>query len=436
MATPSAAHDTPLWSLTATAVRARMRAGELTSEAYVRACLERAAEREPLVCAFAHLNPRGALVEARRRDREPARGPLHGIPVAIKDVIDVAGMPTRHGSPLFARARPAAQDADCVALLRAAGAVIMGKTETLEFAAGGRTPPTRNPLNPAHTPGGSSSGSAAAVADGMVPLALGTQTGGSTIRPAAFCGIYALKPTFGSISLEGVKHYAPQLDTVGLFARSASDLALLSHACGLSRHSQKLPPIKTLRIGLCQTPMWPHASPESRDALHAAGRALRAAGAKVQPVVLPRGFARINEWHKVLMEGGGAVGFKALNAARPGKLADDLRALAENRQHFTPQQLRSAEDEVARLRVQFERLFDRIDALLMLAAPDEAPAGLQSQGLALFNRMGSALHVPCITIPGARGATGLPLGLQIKRPRFEDERLLEIAGSMARVLDR
>ena len=411
-----------------------MVAGQLTSQRYVAACLQRIAEREPLIRAFAHVAAEGALAEAKRRDRETRRGPLHGIPIAIKDVIDVAGMPTQHGSPLFTGYQPA-RDADCIALLRAAGGVILGKTETLEFAAGGRKPPTRNPHNPAHTPGGSSSGSAAAVADGMVPLALGTQTGGSTIRPAGFCGVYAMKPTFGRISMEGVKHYSPQLDTVGLFARSAADLGLLARGCGLVPKALRAPAIKGLRIGLCETPMWNEASNDAKAVLQAAGDALSKAGATVRRVTLPPAFAQINSRHDVLMEGDGSVGFKALNALYPRRLAADLKAIAENRRGFTPMQLRAAQDYLAARRVEFEKLFGRIDALLMLAVPGEAPAGLESQGLALFNRMGSALHVPCIAIPGGRGASGLPIGVQIKRPRYDDEQLLAIAETVAAVLD-
>ena len=431
--TRKASPPSPLWMLTASEASARMAAGKLTSEAYVAACLERIAEREPLIRAFAHLDARGALAEARARDREPRRGLLHGIPVAIKDVIDVQGMPTRHGSPLFRNYRPA-QDADCVALLRAAGAVIIGKTETLEFAAGGRKPPTRNPNNPAHTPGGSSSGSAAAVADGMVPLALGTQTGGSTIRPASFCGIYAMKPSFGSVSLEGIKHFSPQLDSLGFFARSSSDLALLARACGVMNKPAKAPAVRGLRIGLCETPMWKQATPDAQAVLRAAGDALRAAGARVSRITLPRTFADINAQHDVLMMGEGGVGFKAINATHPGELIDDLRALAENRAGYTGAQFRAAEDYMAARRVEFDKLFGRIDVLLMLAVPGEAPAGLESQGLALFNRMGSALHVPCIALPFACGATGLPIGVQIKRPRYDDAQLLGMAASLARVL--
>jgi Asp-tRNA(Asn)/Glu-tRNA(Gln) amidotransferase A subunit family amidase len=180
--------------------------------------------------------------------------------------------------------------------------------------------------------------------------------------------------------------------------------------------------------------MWKEAAPDAQAVLHGAGAALRKAGAIVRSVTLPRAFAKINAQHDVLMEGEGGVGFKALNASRAALLADELKALAENRKGFTGAQFRSAEDYVAARRVEFEKLFSRVDAILMLAVPGEAPPGLESQGLAVFNRMGSALHVPCITIPAARGATGLPIGVQIKRPRYDDERLLAIAAVIARVL--
>lgn len=424
-----------LWHLSASEAARRIAAGSLTSEAYVGACLQRVAAREPLIRAFAHIDAEAVLAEARSRDGEASRGPLHGIPVAVKDVIDVAGMPTQHGSPLYSGFRPA-QDADCVALLRAAGAVPIGKTETLEFAAGGRKPPTRNPHDPEHTPGGSSSGSAAAVADFMVPIALGTQTGGSTIRPASFCGVYAMKPSFGRVSVEGVKHYAPNLDTVTWFARSAADLSLVARAIGAVAAVPRAPSVRGLRIGLCETPLWKEATADAQAVLHAAGAALSRAGAKVSPVTLPGSFADINAQHNVLMEGEGGAGFKALNAARGILLADDFRAQAENRKGFTPGQLRAAHDYMAARRVEFDAMFDGIDALMMLAVPGEAPAGLHTQGLATFNRMGTALHVPCIAIPGWRGAKGLPIGVQIKRPRFDDDRLLAIAAAIGPVLER
>ena len=198
----------------------------------------------------------------------------------------------------------------------------------------------------------------------------------------------------------------------------------------------RAPSVRGLRIGLCQTPLWKEATPEAQAVLHAAGAALVRAGAVVAPVVLPPAFACINAQHNVLMEGEGGTGFKALTASRGMLLADDFRAQAENRKGFTPQQLRAAHDYLAARRVEFEALFEEIDALMMLAVPGEAPHGLHTQGMATFNRMGTALHVPCIAIPGWRGAKGLPIGVQIKRPRFDDDRLLAIAAAIGPVLER
>src|SRR5687767_9811324 len=217
--------------MTAAEAARRIAARELTSEALVAACLERIAQREDEVRAWAHLDRAQALAQARARDREPVRGPLHGIPFGIKDVIDTADMPTEYNSPIYRGHRPRA-DAAAVALLRRAGCVILGKTATTEFA-NNHPAATRNPRNPKHTPGGSSSGSAAAVADGMVPLALGTQTGGSVIRPAAYCGTAACKPSFGSVNRAGLKFVSESLDTIGVFGRTVEDLALALHVLTL-----------------------------------------------------------------------------------------------------------------------------------------------------------------------------------------------------------
>src|SRR5436190_7950061 len=217
----------PLHELTGVEAAQAIAAGTLTSEALVSACLERITAREESVRAWEYLDPEQALAQARARDRSSAQGPLHGVPIGIKDLIDTSDMPTSYGSPIYAGYRPA-WDAASVALLRAAGAVILGKTVTTEFAM--FTPgKTANPHNLAHTPGGSSSGSAAAVADAMVPLALGTQTAGSIIRPAAFCGVVGYKPTFGTINRTGVKPVADSLDTVGWFARTVEETAKALH---------------------------------------------------------------------------------------------------------------------------------------------------------------------------------------------------------------
>ena len=235
----------------------RIERGELKSETLVAACLERIATRDEEVRAWAFVDREHALAQARALDRGPRRGPLHGIPVGIKDVIDTAELPTEYNSPIYRGHRPKA-DAACVMELKRAGAVILGKTATTEFA-NNHPAPTRNPHNPAHTPGGSSSGSAAAVADFMVPLSLGTQTGGSVIRPAAYCGVAAIKPSFGSINRAGLKFVAESLDTIGLFARTVEDLSLgLEATSGCAPVSVSGKP----RVGLCRTPRWSAASGE------------------------------------------------------------------------------------------------------------------------------------------------------------------------------
>src|SRR6266478_6832973 len=227
-------------SLSARVAAQEIAAGRLAAEALVTACLDRIAARESVVGAWHHLDPDAALAAARQRDAEPPRGPLHGIPIAVKDLIDTAETPTGYGSPIYEGHRPAA-DAACVALARAAGAVALGKTVTTEFACftAGKT---ANPHNPAHTPGGSSSGSAAAVADGMAPLALGTQTAGSVIRPAAYCGVVGYKPSFGLINRAGVKPLADSLDTVGVFARTVEDAAFFAGVLS------ERPALRNLRI--------------------------------------------------------------------------------------------------------------------------------------------------------------------------------------------
>ena len=424
-----------LWKLTAAQAARRIALGTLSCEDYTRAFLDRIAERDALIRAWAWVDPQLALQQARERDRGPNRGPMHGIPIGVKDVINTADMPTQHNSPIYAGHRPG-EDANCVGVLRAAGAVLLGKTETLEFACGGNNPPSRNPLNPAHTPGGSSSGSGAAVGDGMAPLALGTQTGGSTIRPASFCGIYGMKPTFGRLSFEGAKHYSVHLDTIGLYGRSVQDLGLLAQTFRLAGPATaELLPMAGLRIGLCETPMWDEADDDAKQALHTAAAMLSRAGASVTPLVLPPPFARINEQQDVVMVEGGRGAFLPEYLRARDLLHDDFRAKVENRRGFHPKQMREVLDAVALRRIDFEQAFGEMDVVLTLSAPGEAPHGLQSQGMATFNRMWTALHVPCVSIPGLYGRSGLPIGMQLIHKRYEDARLLQVAAAVAAVLD-
>src|SRR5437899_6824865 len=271
---------TDLRTLTAREAGRQVAERRITVEALVTAYLDHIEARESVVGAWQFLDRERALATARRRDAEAPRGPLHGIPIAVKDLIDTVDMPTGYGSPIYRDHRPAA-DASCVALARAAGAVVLGKTVTTEFAA--FTPgKTANPRNPAHTPGGSSSGSAAAVADGMVPLAFGTQTAGSVIRPGAFCGCVAYKPSFGLINRAGVKPLADSLDTVGVFARSVEDAAFFAGVLAERPALRRLAlPQQTPRFGIYRTPLWDQAEPATAAAIALARAALERTGAMV-----------------------------------------------------------------------------------------------------------------------------------------------------------
>src|SRR5687767_15703068 len=270
--------------LSATEAAARIAAGKLKSEALVAACLERIGQREREVQAWAYYDAELALAQARARDKEAPRTRLHGIPVGVKDIFDTADLPTEYGSPIYRGHRPAA-DAACVAAARAAGAVILGKTVTTEFAT--MVPAaTVHPSNPKHTPGGSSSGSAAAVAAGMVPFAYGTQTVGSIIRPAAYCGVVGYKPSYGMLSRTGMKMGAETLDTAGVIARTVEDAALLAGASAMRTDLLDRHPLENPRLGVCRSPNWHHMSPEGAAAFDSAARRLVSKGASLVDIEL------------------------------------------------------------------------------------------------------------------------------------------------------
>lgn len=417
----------PLHALTAVDAAAAIAAGTLTSEALVAACLEHIQAREPIVRAWEYLDPAQALAQARACDRQPAQSPLHGVPIGIKDLIDTVDMPTTYGSPIYAGHRPAA-DAASVALLRAAGAVILGKTVTTEFAM--FTPgKTANPHNPAHTPGGSSSGSAAAVADQMVPLALGTQTAGSIIRPASFCGVVGYKPTHGQFAVAGIKALSQSLDTLGGFARSVADLVLLRAV--LVGGPPRLPALtQAPRIGLCQTPQWPQVTEASRQALERAGQRCAAAGASVREVVLPADFTHLATAQETIQifEGARCCAYELTQ--RREQLSRRLLELLAPAEGMTYDQYATALALATTCRQHLEGLFATHDVLLVPSAPGEAPAGLDATGNPLLNRMWTLLHTPAVSLPGAVGPHGLPVGVQVIGPRSQDERLLAIAAWM------
>ena len=401
----------PLNKLSAAEAARRIAAGELNSEALVAACLERIAAREPAVQAWAFLDPKLALTQARALDREPPRGPLHGVPVGIKDVIDTADMPAEYGSPIYRDNRPKS-DAACVALLRRAGCVILGKTVTTEFA-NNHPAKTRNPHNAAHTPGGSSSGSAAAVADFMVPLALGTQTGGSTIRPAAYCGATGCKPSFNSINRAGLKFVAESLDTIGLFGRGVEDIALALNVLS----GRALPDFKSTsrapRIGFFRTPRWHEADAAAQAASEGAAARLARAGAKVSDFEAPQGYARLYDEHGAIMgyETARALAWEYQHHA--ALLSESLRPRIEEGWALSREAYDAARQLARDVRRGFAERMRDFDFLVTPGTTGEAPATLATTGSSLFNRVWTLLGVPCVTLPFGVGPKGLPLGVQL-----------------------
>jgi Asp-tRNA(Asn)/Glu-tRNA(Gln) amidotransferase A subunit family amidase len=422
----------PPCRLTASEASVMIRAGRLSVEQLARSCLERITQRDGEVRGWAFIDPDLILDRARELDKTSDKGPLHGIPIGIKDVIDTDDMPTRHNSPSYYHHHPAL-DAACVMILRAAGALIFGKTETVEFAAAGRQPLTRNPKNLDHTPGGSSSGSAATVADFQVPLSLGTQTGGSTIRAASFCGIYAMKPTWNVVSREGVKVQSLTLDTVGWYARSVNDLALLCDVYAIHDDDPAKPfELSRARIAVCETPVWEHADRSTHNALEAGSEALRAAGVETVPLILPPPFEELSEAQVIIQSSEGRAAFLSEYRVNYSGLHPILRERVENRENITRAALRRAYDVAAQCRMIFEEICTDFDAILTPSATGEAPAGFQSTGWDIFNRIWSLLHVPCINLPGFRGVNDLPVGLTLTGPRFSDRHLLTVANDVSR----
>jgi len=393
---------------------------EISAEELTRACLERIGERDPEVQAWQFLDVQRALAQAREVDRAP-KGPLYGVPVGIKDIIDTADMPTEYGCSLYRGHRPTA-DAACVAALRRSGAIILGKTVTTDLAY--FTPgKTRNPIHLGHTPGGSSSGSAAAVADSMVPIALGTQTAGSIIRPASFCGVIGLKPTFGEFPMAGIKPLARSLDTLGVFVRRLADLSLLYEA--FSGAPWSLPAVPApLRIGVCRSEHWPMASADAQRILLQSAETLRGAGAHVEEMELDEGFHGLHDTQKVVMAFEMAQALRRERDEHAGKLGPELLQLFAEGDACSPSRYQAALDRAADCRRRIGSVFAKFDVLLTLSAPSEAPAGLASTGDPMFNRVWTLLHLPCVNLPAGRGEQGLPIGVQLVGPARGDARLL------------
>jgi Asp-tRNA(Asn)/Glu-tRNA(Gln) amidotransferase A subunit family amidase len=420
----------------------QIRDGKLTSEELVQACLERIRALEPKVQAWTFLDEEHALAQARAADQrkrsgEPI-GPLHGVPVGVKDIFDTADMPTENGTVLH-QGRTPRHDAAAVSMLRAAGAVILGKTVTTECAyfAPGKT---RNPHNAEHTPGGSSSGSAAAVAAGMVPLALGSQTNGSVIRPAAFCGVYGFKPTHGLIPRTGVLQLSRTLDHVGFFARSIQDVALLLEE--LQGHDERdpdtrpraripfgklaaeEPPIPPL-LAFIKTPHWERAEPDTKEAFAELADAL---GDRAEEIELFPSAAEAWEWHRTIMAAEMAANLEREWRSGREKLSDQLRSLIERGREVRAVDYQRAVRSIAPVMESFDELFmERYDAILTPAALGTAPKGLGSTGDPAFCSLWTLLGMPAVSLPLMQGANGLPLGAQLVGRRNFDARLMRTA---------
>jgi Asp-tRNA(Asn)/Glu-tRNA(Gln) amidotransferase A subunit family amidase len=429
------------WMGAADVARA-IREAVVDSEQLVEACLARVAEAEVDVRAWAFFDPEHVRAQARAADEwrrsGRAMGPLHGVPVGIKDIIDTADMPTENGSVLHAGRTPS-RDAAVVSRLRAAGAVIMGKTVTTEFAT--RTPgKTRNPHNLAHTPGGSSSGSAAAVASGMVPLALGSQTGGSTIRPASFCGIYGFKPTHGLIPRTGMFRLSRTLDHVGLFARAVEDLALLAEP--LTGHDEgdpdtrpsarvpfravagEDPPIPPM-LGFVKTPHWDQVAEDTKLGF---AELVEHLGDRVEVVEMLPSAAEAWDGQRTIMDAEIAVNLEREWTHGHDRLSPSLRSQIERGRTITAFDYQRAVARIAPTVAGFQEIFEqRYDALLTPAAIGTAPPGLESTGDPVFCSLWTYCGMPAVTLPLLEGGNGLPVGVQLVGPRGGDARLLRTA---------
>ena len=412
--------------LSATSAARRLATREITAQALLQDCLERIAERDPAVHAWTYVAGEAAMQRARALDAGAHSGLLHGLPIGVKDTFDTADMPTSYGSPIYSGHRPA-WDAASVAVARAAGAVVVGKTVTTEFATY-HPGPTRNPHNLEHTPGGSSSGSAAAVADWMVPLGFASQTAGSIVRPAAFCGVVGYKPTFGTVNRVGVKMISDTLDTVGVLARTVPDAALFVAALG-ERHDLLIDaqPIDAPRIGVCRTHEWTRAQPETPVMFDDVERRLRAAGATLHDVALPAEFGRMVAAQTTIMAHEVATCLAYERLMHRSQLSPEITTIIDAGVAVTPTQYDEARAVGHACRAMLAQVFTGCDVLIAPSAIGEAPAGVTATGDSLFNRMWTLLHTPCVHVPISRGPLGLPLGITVVGRLGGDRSMLSAA---------
>lgn len=379
----------------------------------------------------AHDGDIGAFAELAGHEASPGEGPLAGIAVGVKDIFDTYDMPTRYGSPVFDGHRPAA-DAAIVAMLRAAGATVIGKSVTTEFAflhpAG-----TVNPRNPVHTPGGSSSGSAAAVAAGMVPAAIGSQTGGSVIRPAAYCGVTGYKPSFRLFPTVGMKTFSWSMDTVGFFAARVADAGRFASL--LSGRDLEADPLREApRIGLYRSSIWDQASPAMQDAIETAAQNAAKAGAHIVEIDEPDALARGRDIHTTVQNFEAAMALGDEHRRHAAKLSDILRETLDDGRNTTPQSYDNGRRIARQARKAATALFNDIDVLLTPSAPDAAPEGLTSTGSSIFNKVWTLTGNPCVNVAGRVDEAGMPLGIQVVGRFGRDKLALQAARWLEEVL--
>jgi Asp-tRNA(Asn)/Glu-tRNA(Gln) amidotransferase A subunit family amidase len=389
----------------------RIEMGELTPVAAIELCAEAIAAREAEIGAFTVLELGRARLIAEARGAALAAQPLRGLAVGLKDIFDTADFPTEYGSPIYIGYRPRA-DAAATSMVRRAGGIVLGKTVTTEFA---HLDPgkTRNPHNFKHTPGGSSSGSAAAVAAGMLPVALGTQTGGSVIRPASYCGVAGFKPSYGLIPTVGLKCFSWHLDTVGVFASSVSDVAFAAEAItGRPLRIDGTAPAAP-RIGMLRNPPWPEASNEMMTAVEIAARTSITEGAGVIDIELPSICADAFRAHGTIHDYEGYQSLAYEYDHHRDRIGPQLRILLDRAASVTPEAYDSARRTTRRARQAIADLMSEIDVILTPSAPGAAPEGLKSTGSSTFNRLWTLMGAPCVNVPGLASDSGLPLGVQV-----------------------
>lgn len=415
-----------------------MEAGDLSASELMEALLARINERDATVHAWAYIDVDAARAQAQTKDSGPRTGALHGIPIGLKDIIETADMPTEYGSPIYGGHRPA-KDATVTARLKAAGAIILGKTVSTEFAS--RTPgPTTNPHNSAHSPGGSSSGSAAAVADFQVPAALGTQTLGSVLRPASFCGVLGYKPAFDQFPVTGVYPYAPSFDTVGVFARNLGDLPVLSAVLSgrpvpadgpLAIIEPSSPP----RFALTRTQYWDEADEDAKARLESFANDLAQTGGRVRAFDMPEGFGEMDQALHTI-EAAEAAATHAIHwRDHRAQLSKYFQGKIEAGLRVDEVTLAGARETVQKWRAAFPTFLEPGELVLTLSSTGEAPLGLESTGDPVFNQLWTALHYPALSLPAGTGKTGLPLGIQLVSPDGNETHLFAAARWSAAALD-